>query len=309
MLDRREFIRSASGLMGSAILADHHSNWLTTEPKAWKLNYMISSCLYGYMDLDVILAEIRQNGASAIDIWPKIHGNQREQLDEMGEEEFRRLLKKNNTSLGCITQYKLGPFALEEEMNLASRFGTKLIVTGAKGAKGLTGDALKSEVKKFAENLRPTIAQAEKHDMVVAIENHSSSLIFTPDSIRWFLEFVPSKHAGIAFAPYHLEHTADEMAALIRDIGPRLSLFYAWQHGKGSNGNMTKAEELQQLPGVGPLDFIPLLSALKAMNYTGWTEIFMHSFPRGEAVANTAPEVTAQLNKSRKYLETCISKI
>jgi sugar phosphate isomerase/epimerase len=123
------------------------------------------------------------------------------------------------------------------------------------------------------------------------------------------LEFVPQKNVGIAFAPYHLEHTAEEMAALIRHIGPRLTLFYAWQHGKGSNGNMSKAEELQQLPGQGPLDFIPLLSALKEINYTGWTEIFMHSFPRGEAVAKTAGGVTAQLNVSRKYLETCISKI
>ena len=309
MLNRREFIHSASGLMGSAILADHPSSWLNADQKAWKLNYMISSCLYGYMDLDIILPEIRKNGASAIDIWPKVHGNQREQLDEMGEEKFRQLLKKNKTSLGCITQYKLGPFALEEEMKLASRFGTKMIVTGAKGAKGLTGDALKNEVKKFAENLQPTIAQAEKHDIIVAIENHSSSLIFTPDSIKWLLELVPSKHVGIAFAPYHLEHTAEEMAALLRHIGNRLAVFYAWQHGKGSNGNMSKAEELQQLPGVGPLDFIPLLAALKAMNYTGWTEIFMHSFPRGDAVAKTAGEVTAHLNASRKYLETCISKI
>jgi sugar phosphate isomerase/epimerase len=309
MLNRREFIQSAAGITGSAILSDHPGKWLASEQKPWKLNFMISSCLYGYMDIETILAEVRRNGAMAIDIWPKIHGNQREQLDEMGEAKFLQLLKKYKTSLGCFTQFKLGPFALEEEINLAQRLGAKMIVTGAKGEKGLTGDALRNEVQKFARNLQPTLELADQHGIVIAIENHSSTVIHTPDSIKWFLDMVPHKNAGIAFAPYHLQFTAKEMAALLRHVGQRLSLFYAWQHGKGSTGNMSKADELMQLPGKGPLDFTPLLAELKAMNYRGWTEIFMHSFPRGEALAPTAAEVTAHLNASRKYLETCIKNI
>jgi sugar phosphate isomerase/epimerase len=309
MLNRREFIRSTAGLTGSALLADYPAGWLATEQKPWKLNYMISSCLYGYMDIETILAESRKNGATAIDIWPKIHGNQREQLDEMGEAKFRQLLKKYKTSLGCFTHYTLGPYALEAEIKLAKRLGAKMIVTGAKGETGLKGDALRNEVQKFARNLQPTLEQAEQHGIVIAIENHSSTVIHTPDSIKWFLDMVPHENAGIAFAPYHLQYTANEMAALLRHVGQRLSLFYAWQHGKGSTGNMSKEDERLQLPGQCPLDFTPLLAELKAMNYQGWTEVFMHSFPRGEAIAPTADEVTAHLNASRKYLETCITYI
>jgi sugar phosphate isomerase/epimerase len=312
MVNRREFIKSSSGLMGAVIGAESDSDWFAFDRDKWKLNYMVSSCLYGYMDIQTILPEIRKSNAVAIDIWPKIHGNQREQLDEIGEDNFRKLLRKNKVSLGGITQFKLGPFALDEEIVLASRFKTKLIVTGAKGPKGLAGDDLKNEVKKFVQDLQPTIKQAEKYNVTIAIENHSSSLIHSPDSIKWLLELAPSPNIAIAFAPYHLELLPikeKEMADLIRYIDNRLALFYAWQHGEGSLGNITAESRRKQLPGIGPLDFIPLLEALKSINYAGWTEIFMHAFPRGEAIDKTAADVTAHINTSRAYLETCINKL
>ena len=89
--------------------------------------------MYGYTDLASILPEVAKQGATAIDVWPKVHGNQREHMTELGEEAFAALLKKHDVSLGCITQYKLGPFGLQEEMRLAKRFGCKTIVTGAVG--------------------------------------------------------------------------------------------------------------------------------------------------------------------------------
>ena len=75
--------------------------------------------MYGYQKLQSILPEVAKTGATAIDIWPKAHGDQREQLDAMGEEKFAALLHKHRVSLGCITQYKLGPFGLSDEMRLA----------------------------------------------------------------------------------------------------------------------------------------------------------------------------------------------
>ena len=48
-------------------------------------------------------------------------------------------LLRKRTSLGCITQYKLGPFGLQDEMRLAKRLGCRTMVTGGKGPKGLAG--------------------------------------------------------------------------------------------------------------------------------------------------------------------------
>ena len=84
-------------------------------------------------------------------------------------------------------------------------------------------------------------------------------------------------------------------------------MFYAWQHGMGCHQKLPKEQELLQLPGRGELNFGPLLSALKRINYTGWTEIFMHPVPRGIPILETAAAVTAEINRSRTYLEKLLA--
>ena len=72
---------------------------------------------------------------------------------------------------------------------------------------------------------------------------------------------------------------------------------------------MPKEEELLQMPGRGPLDFTPVLAALQAVRYTGFTEIFMHPTPRGIPILPTAAEVTAEINRARQYLEGRLAAI
>jgi hypothetical protein len=93
----------------------------------------------------------------------------------------------------------------------------------------------------------------------IAIENHSNNLINLPDSLRWMLEFSRGLPLGVALAPYHLPQDPALLAGLIRDLGDRLLLFYAWEYGKGCMKPMPLEEELMQLPGRGPLDYAPLL--------------------------------------------------
>ena len=133
-LHRRGFIASSAAALTFPALS-------RAALKKFAPRYIIGSSMYGYKTLAEILPECAKAGASAIDIWPKSHGNQREQLAEMGEEKFAALLKAHNVTLGCITQYKLGPFGLQEEMRLAKRLGCKTIVCGARGPRGLKGSA------------------------------------------------------------------------------------------------------------------------------------------------------------------------
>ena len=60
------------------------------EPGSLRPKYILGSCMYGYTTVAEILPEVAKVGASAIDIWPKVHGNQREQLDADGRREVRR---------------------------------------------------------------------------------------------------------------------------------------------------------------------------------------------------------------------------
>ena len=270
--------------------------------------YILGSSLYGYTRLAEIVPEISKIGATAIDIWPKAHGNQREQLDEMGEEKFAELLKQHNVRLGCITQYKLGPFGLQDEMRLAKRQGCTTIVSGGRGPKGLKGTELKSAVSDFIEKMKPHLAVAEKTGVTIAIENHGGSLIESPDSLKWLAELRPSRHLAIALAPYHLPQDETLLADLIRSLEGSIAMFYAWQHGMGCTKKLPKEQELLQMPGRGPLDFQPLIAALGEIRYDGWTEIFMHPVPRGIPILDTTSQVTAEINRARTYVEECIGQ-
>ncbi len=278
----------------------------------FRLNYILSSSMYGTLPLGEIVPETQKTGANTIDIWPRVHGNQREQMEEMGHDKFAAMLKQHNVRLGCITRYDLGPFKLQSEMNVCAKLGGKLLVCGGSGPKGLEGNELKAAVKAFADKMKPHIAAAEAAGITLSIENHSSNLINTPDSIKWLAELAPSKNIGIALAPYHLESLgqgATDLAALIRSLGNRMVMFYAWQHGMGCHKKLPKEQELLQMPGRGGLDFTPAVRALKQINYRGYTSIFMHPVPRGIPILPTAADTTAEVNRARTYLQACLAKV
>lgn len=299
--DRRKFLSVAAlagtlpGFLRSPIIQDSNSKL--------EFKYMLGSCMYGFTDLKEILPEVKKIGASAIDLWPKVHGNQREQLDKMGEDKFVELLGKYGVRLGCITQYKLGPFGLRDEMRLLKKLGGSTIVTGAVGPKGLKGSELKTAVSAFIEKMKPHLEIAEATGVTIAIENHGNSLIESPESMRYLVELRTSKKLAIAFAPYHLPQEADALSELIRDLGNSIEVFYAWQHGMGCMKKLPKKQELLQMPGRGSLNFKPLIDALGAIDYRGWVEIFMHPFPRGIPILGTTEKVTEEINRARAYLE------
>lgn len=305
VMTRRKFCAGSTVVVASGLL---QQSFAESGSEKFRLKYILGSCLYGYQYVGEIFPEVRKTKAEAIDIWPKVHGNQREQLTDLGEEKFAAMLKQHDITLGCITQHKLGPFELSDEMRLAQRFGCQTIVTGGKGPKGLKGAELKAGVAKFIEKMKPHLAVAEETDVTIAIENHANNLIESPDSLKWLAELRPSKNLAIAFAPYHLPQESESLGKMIESLGDSIAVFYAWQHGMGCHKKLPKEQELKQMPGRGGLDFAPLLSALKKISYSGWTEIFMHPVPRGIPILETSAAVTAELNRSRVYLEKLLGQ-
>jgi sugar phosphate isomerase/epimerase len=290
MLTRREFCqRSLAGsaaLLAARLPADDES--------PFRLNYMLATAMYGKLPLAEILPEVRKTGAASIDVWRAIHANQREQIAEMGNDKFAAMLKHHDLTMACTTIWSK-PFA--EECRFVKEMGGSLLVTGF---------IPEDEPQKFIESLKPQLAVAEESGVTVCIENHGGGF----DAIRAFADAAEDiPHLKVALAPYHLPQNADALAKVIVDIGPKIGLFYAWQHGKGAMSQQPKDDELLQLPGRGPLDFTPVLAALKQIKYAGPTEIFMHPFPRGIPIHPTAAEVTAEINRSREYLEKCLKSI
>ncbi len=300
MIPRRKFLQTLAAAAAAPALA---------APEAFKLRYILSSAMYGEMPLDTILPEVAKAGCEAIDIWCLKHGNQREQIEEMGDEAFAALLKKHDVKLGVSTRYPLGPLKLQDEMAWVKKLGGKIVLSGSTGPKDPEGDAAKEAVKKFLEDMKPHVAKAEELGVTIAIENHIGQAIYHPDSLRYFAEFNTSKHLGIAFAPHHLHRWADQIPKLLRDLGAKnLPFIYFQEHSEGMMKKTSKEIEMQQLPGLGALDYRLIVKALRDIGHTGYVEIFMHPTPRGIPILPTAAEITAAIHKSREYVEKCLAE-
>ena len=306
-MPRRQFLRRSMGgaamLASSAVLGG-------AQRVGFRLRYMLASCLYGKLPLSEILPEAKKVGAEFIDIWPAVHGNQREQMEQMGHDAFERLLGTHRVQLGCLTHYDLGPFALGPEVPVANRFNCPLMVCGGKGPKGLQGSDLKKAVGQFCAQMEPHLEKAAAAGVSIAIENHGNNLIDSPDSLKWLVELRPMDHLKVALAPYHLESVGvDEggLADLIRALGNEIAVFYAWQHGLGCHQKLPKDQELLQLPGRGDFDFEKPLRALQEIRFDGFTEIFMHPVPRGIPILPSSQESTREINRSRSHLENLMA--
>lgn len=279
-------------------------------PAPFRLRYVLSSAMYGEMPLEAILPEVAKTGAEAIDIWCKVHGNQREQIAEMGDDAFAALLRKHKAKLGVSTRYPLGPMGLADELVWMKKLGGKIIVTGSKGPKEPSGDAAKTAMKEFLETMKPHVAKAEENGVIIAIENHDKQLLYHPDSLRYFAELNQSKHLGVALAFHHLHPWADQIPELIRDLGAKqIPFIYFQEHSDGIRAKVPKEIEMRQMPGFGGgLDYRPIVKALREINYGGHVEIFMHPTPRGIPILPTVGEITGAINKSRAYVEKCLKE-
>jgi sugar phosphate isomerase/epimerase len=307
--------RDALGAIAAAALTP--SAFAASKP--FKINYTLASAMYGTAPLAEILPEAKKTGARSVTIWPKVHGDQREQIEAMGHDAFVAMMRKHKLRLGAVACYKLGPFGMRDEMRFARKIadalgqkGEVVLITGGKGPRDLKGAELKAAVLEFAEKLKPEAEVAAETGCAIAIENHGNNLFDTPDSMRWFAEAIDTRRLGIAFAPHHLvpaylPEDGKALGALARELGPAVRYVYAQQYGHGYRGEGTKEDEMMQMPGRGALDFGPLLAALRAIGYHGLTEILMHPTPRGIPILETTPKVTKEINRARRYLDALIA--
>ena len=262
--------------------------------KAFRLRYLLASSMYGKLPLADVLPEVRKTGADAIDIWPLPHADHREQIEAMGFDAFSKLLETHRVKLGMVSLYSQKQFRMAREIPILAKHGGRLVVTAGK---------IRNPVRAI-ESMRGTLDLAREHGVRVSIENHGETL----DEIRRFADAAAKIEAiGVALAPLHLKTKEAELPKLVEDLGEKLFHFYAWQYGKGHSHRDAKLA-MHQMPGVGSLDFRPMLGALKKIEYRHWTEIFMHPTPRGIPILPTAAQVTAAIVRSRDYLEKCLAE-
>lgn len=307
-LSRRSFHKLAAASLGTKAIPVIAEDSPPQAPDDFQLNYIVASCMYGKLPLADILTEIPKTGASHIEIWAEPHGSQREQIDELGEERVLELLAANDVQLGAFTCFKYGIFNMQAEMDLVQRLGGDMVICNSQGPRDLEGEALREAVTAFAQELRPHVEYAESVGITIGLENHSGGLISSPASIHRLFDLIPSLALGLAMAPSHLPQDEALIAGLMRDLGPRLVSLQAWEFGHGFIGDIPKDEQYLQLPHRGPLDWKPMMSALREIEFSGRVEVFMHPTPRGIPIHETTAEVTSEIAAGHAYLQECLAE-
>ncbi|MSU51752.1 MAG: sugar phosphate isomerase/epimerase [Opitutus sp.] len=309
LVSRRQFLRIAAGAAATAGVARDTRAASAPKPGAFKFRFVLSTSLYGCLPIADIVPEMHRTGSVALDIWAGRWGNQREQVDALGHDKFAAMLQQHKATVGTYTCMDPGFMKAEPHLRAMKKFGGDMIVAGfgggGPGAKDLRGDDLRRAIRGQVEKMKPAIDRAGELGVKLAIENHLNGLLEPPESLNMLADALPDKHVGIAFAPFHLPQDPGLLGKLAGDLGGKLFYYYAWQYGDGS-GNLPADAQKKQMPGIGPLDFKPMIDALKRNRFDGWTSIFMHPTPRGSPLHPTAPEVSAQINRSRKYLESLV---
>ena len=280
-ISRRRFLSQSASAAAVAACAAGGQAW-SAPTGPWNMRLATSSIHYTRLPIEQACQRIAELGFEAIDIWSPHAGcpHLDDAKDRLGADGLKQVLEQNKLKPYAYSVYSGG---FPKYADFIGAMGGGLAVRGSTGQR--PPDEVTARMKEFVESLQPELELAEKHNVSLAIENHSGQLLNSLDSLKAFVEFARHPRLGIALAPYHLQRIEASVEEAIAICGERLLFFYAWQAQPGT----------QQLPGIGPTDFTPWLAALAKVDYRGYVNPFMHGEPEPD-------EMTAALRKSRDYL-------
>ena len=240
-----------------------------------------SSLHYRSLPLLESLRRISALGYEGVDIWAHFEwaGPLCEHLEEAVErstaERFMETLRELKLTLNSASCYTV-PFA--RFAPLLGACGGCVVVRGSQGVadENITGADLVREMKQFLESLKPDLELAEKHQCVLAVENHSGrSLLNKLESFQVFTDLNQNPRLGIALAPFHVQANKESVVDAIRHAGSQLKFFYAWQYADLAD----EARQEAAITGHRTDRHASLARALAAIDYAGFVNPFMHYEP------------------------------
>ncbi len=279
-ISRRRFLAQSATAAAACAVGDHLC--AATTASEWSMRLSSSSINFSKLPIEQACQRIAALGFEAIDIWSPHAGcpHLDDAKDRLGPDGLKQVLEQNKLKSYAYSVYSGG---FPKYADFIGAMGGGVAVRGSTGQR--PPEELTARMKEFVASLQPELELAEKHDVYLAIENHSGQLLNSLDSLKAFVEAARHPRLGIALAPYHLQHIKASVEEAITICGERLLFFYAWQAQPGT----------QQLPGIGPTDFTPWLAALAKVKYRSYVNPFMHGEPEPD-------EMTVALRTSRDYL-------
>ncbi len=258
------------------------------------MNFAICNELFEGWPLAAVCDKVRSLGYEAIEIAPFTLG---EQPAALGGRELAALRKSiTDAGLACVglhwllagttglhlttgdraTRQKTADY-LGQLAGLCRELGGQVLVLGSPKQRsledGLTRLAAFDHAREVLEQVLPAL---EKNDVVLAIEPlgpEETDFLNTAGEAATLIDAVASPHVRLQLDVKAMATEALPIPAIIRDQRERLVHFHANDPNRLG-------------PGMGDVDFLPILVALQSTDYHGWVSVEAFDFrPGAELIA------------------------
>lgn len=202
-----------------------------------------------------------------------------EKILEHGEGETKRILRKTNVIVSCLTWCPNNMDPNVEVRRRNNEHVKKMIEAAAKLEVpvvstwiGKVPGSVEENMKVYAEVWPPIVEHAEEHGVKIAIENCMGNIAYRPDIWEKMFEVIPSKALGLNFDPSHLVFQFIDHLAAARKFGERIY----HTHCKDTEVLKWKLAEVGytgsrwwrfRIPGLGDVDWKKFISNLQDQKY------------------------------------------
>ena len=177
---------------------------------------------------------------------------------------------------------------LGELARLCSDLGGRILVLGSPHQRNLLPGVTWEEATEFAaEVVGQAVPALEEHNVILALEPLSPAegdfLLSAEEGIQ-LMQRVDSEHVRLHLDVKAMSSESRPIPEIIHSAAPYLAHFHA------NDANLRG-------PGMGDVDFVPILNALQEIDYQGWVCVEVFDF-------KPSPEFIAR--ESIKYLKDCL---
>ena len=175
--------------------------------------------------------------------------------------------------------------------NFCRGLGGRVLVLGSPHQRNLLPEVTLDEAMKHAADvLQQAMPQFEALDVVLAVEPlgpEEGDFLLTADQGRQLIEMVASPACRLHLDVKAMSSESKPIDAIIRDNVDHLAHFHA------NDAN-------RRGPGMGEIDFIPILKTLLEVGYQDWVSVEVFDYE---------PGIESLARDSIKYLKECLTRI
>ena len=194
------------------------------------------------------------------------------------------------TSPDAAVQQRTSDY-LAELARLCRDLGGRVLVLGSPQQRNLLEGVTHDQALEYAATvLRLIVPTLQQCEVVLAVEPlgpEEGDFLLTAELGRQLVEMVDSPNCRLHLDVKAMSSEGRPIDQIIRDSASMLAHFHA------NDAN-------RRGPGMGEIDFIPILEALRDINYDGWVSVEVFDY---------TPGIETLATQSIQYLQECIKKI